>query len=344
MGLQYKKVTTLISCMLLVYSYIFSPTQAVALNPLNQSQIFDLNRPVVHLFQRKALYERTVLQSFAFDNINRKIYTVQLMPGGKQLSNEKGPISGAKRALSGDLVLTKLDLNGNKQGYMYLKGFGHGVSIGVESQGNQVYIWIESDAKTSDGESGWGSSFTRFLFENGKTLSTKSGRLEKFFPVPGAEEISISIDQAYDILVMQYKKDNVFHFRSFAFSQVKKHHFKVLADVHRPKTGIFQGFASFGRYLYTLEGTPYGYSGSVKPIGNTYITIMDLLTGKVIEKRLITVASELPYREPEGMDILIDDIHRLENATLYFGLASTVSASNKSKLVSLYGYNQFLKK
>jgi len=41
-----------------------------------------------------------------------------------------------------------------------LKGFGHGVQIGVESAGTTAYIWTETDS-VKEGSSGWGTQIAR---------------------------------------------------------------------------------------------------------------------------------------------------------------------------------------
>ena len=140
---------------------------------------------------------------------------------------------------------------------------------------------------------------------------------------------------------MRYRKHGAYRFATFPLEQVKKREYTAIFDIAQPKLGTFQGFASHGRYLYLLEGTPYGSTGSAEPIGNTYITIADLVTGEVINKQLISAGSDLPFREPEGMGIFIPNPKMPQQAYLYFGFASTVSAKNSSKLASIYGFRNF---
>ncbi len=181
------------------------------------------------------------------------------MAGGQRLPNESGPASkGAERAINGDLALTKLDMNGNILGYMFLKGFGHGVSIGVEMEGNTAYIWTEVDAVANGGKNGWGSRLTRFPFVNESILTSNSPNLEKFELIPNADRTTVNIDIAYGLLTMRYRKHGAYRFATFPLEQVKKREYTAIFDIAQPKLGTFQGFASHGRYLYLLEGTPYG--------------------------------------------------------------------------------------
>src|SRR3954468_11798472 len=75
---------------------------------------FDLSVPSTQLIREKAPHNNTVLQSFAFDDVNGHLYSIQLMQGGIRLSGESAPVSGADRAARGDMCITKLSLTGSK--------------------------------------------------------------------------------------------------------------------------------------------------------------------------------------------------------------------------------------
>jgi hypothetical protein len=299
-----------------------------------KSKMFDLSAPATELIREKALHNGTVLQSFAFDNVNQNIYVVQLMAGGQQLAGETGPVSGSRRDLNGDLTLTQLDMSGNKLGYMFLKGFGHGVQIGVETVGETAYLWMETDS-VAEGSSGWGTQITRFSFENGKILTPSSPELEKYQLVDGADRTTVNIDSANGLLTMRYRKDGAFRFGVYDLEQVKQKEYVPLADVPQPSLGTFQGFASYGGYLYLLEGNAYGSNGSVAPIGNSYITTVDLNTGDVVDKQLISAGDNLTFREPEGMAIHIPDVKHPQKAELSFGFASNFTPSRLANIYSL---------
>ncbi|MBW7457269.1 hypothetical protein ACFOLF_22150 [Paenibacillus sepulcri] len=300
------------------------------------SQRFDLTDPSTQLIRSKALHNNTVLQSFAFDNTNKKIFTVQLMAGGQQLPGESAPVSGANRALNGDLCVTKLDLSGNVEGYMFLKGFGHGVQIGAEPVGSASYLWTEVDA-LSDGTSGWGSKLARFQFVNGQVLTSASSSLTKFELVPGADRTTVNIDMTHGYLTMRYREDGSFRYGVYSLAQVKAGNYTAFADIAQPSgLGTFQGFTSFGSTLYLLEGNSYNSTTSIYPNGNTYITSVNLNNGIVSDKQLTKAGYTLTFREPEGMAVQIPDTNHPENARLGIGLASTVSESNTSKLASIY--------
>ncbi len=316
---------------------LFSATTRAEHDVVN-SKMFVLSDPASEWIHEKALQDGTVMQSFAFDNVNQHIYVVQLMAGGQQLPGENAVVNGANRDANGDLALTQLDMQGNKLGYMYLKGFGHGVQIGVETVGEAVYLWTETDS-VKEGSSGWGTQIGRFAFENGKILSTESPDIEKYRPVDGADRTTVNIDPANSLLTLRYRLNGVFHFGVYELEEIKKNHYTPLADVLQPPVGTFQGFASYGGYLYLLEGSSYGSAGSVAPIGNTYITAVDLNTGDVIDKQLITAGDTLSFREPEGLGIHLTNSTQPENAQLSFGFASNFTPN---RLASIYYVDRLL--
>lgn len=74
-----------------------------------------------------------VMQGFAFDNVNRRLFMVQ-----------------AQNGTSGDdLCINQVSFSGEQQGWMHLNGAGHGVSIGVEAVGTASYIWMECDSDSA---------------------------------------------------------------------------------------------------------------------------------------------------------------------------------------------------
>src|ERR1700712_4856648 len=84
------------------------------------SQRFDLTQPSYDEFRSKMLHEsHHVMQGFAFDNVNPRIFIAQ----------EQNGSSGD------DLCINQVNFSGEVTGSMHVNGAGHGVSIGVESVG-----------------------------------------------------------------------------------------------------------------------------------------------------------------------------------------------------------------
>ncbi|WP_238846610.1 hypothetical protein [Nocardia arthritidis] len=254
---------------------------------------FELTAPSAMLIRQRALHDRTVLQSFAFDNDNGHIYAVQL---------KNGSGSGA----AGDMCLTKLSMSGEILGHMYLMGFGHGVQIGVEPAGSSAYLWTETDAAPpGDGDVTQGNRIARFEFADGATLTTSSAELTKYTLVPGAIKTTPAIDPSTNHLTMRYEQAGAFRYAVFDLAAVEAGSPTRLYDIAQPDgLGTFQGHTTYGNYLYLLSGDPYSDSNPAP--GNTYITSVDLRTGQRIQHELSRAGKSLDYREPEGMAIRID--------------------------------------
>nr|WP_229750464.1 hypothetical protein [Paenibacillus nasutitermitis] len=302
---------------------------------------FDLTTPATMLIREKAIHNATVLQSIGFDNVNQHIYVAQLTQGGLQLPGEPAAVSAAVRKASGDLTITKLDFAGNKLSYMYVKGAGHGVSIGVEPGIGQnglpvAYLWTETDS-FDEGGGGRGTKLARFPFTDGAVVTPNTPWLEKHDIIPGAYNTTASIDMEYGHLLLRYRLNGVYYFDVFDLEQVKQNNYVSLSHIPVPAVATsFQGYTKHGSYAYILEGTSYGKEGSVYPDGNVYITSVDLNTGVTLERKLTRAGYTLPFREPEGIAIQIPDMNHPEEARLAFGFASTVSSTDTTKLISIY--------
>lgn len=302
--------------------------------------------------REKALQNDTVLQSIGFDNENGRVYVAQVMQGGLKLTGESAAVSKADRDLHGDLTVTQWDLAGNKTGYMYLRGFGHGVSMGVEPAGSGAYLWTEVDAQpTSDGSSR-GMRLARFKFSNGAVLDNTSSTLVKHTPMPGSTNNNASVDPVYGRLVHRCSIDGKVRIRVHDLDLARLGVWnKPIADIVLPDIDIdiatygtpsFQGYAVVGRYLYMLHGNAYGSTQVIdgttvvisKPdIGNTHVTSVDLTTGNIIETKLTKAAYTLTFREPEGLGIQIPDPAQPGVFRLGIGFASGESGG---RLASIY--------
>ncbi|MFE4594187.1 hypothetical protein [Streptomyces laurentii] len=93
----------------------------------------------------------------------------------------------------------------------------------------------------------------------------------------------------------------------------------------------FQGYASHAGVLYTLQGDAYGPTNP-EP-GNTYITAVSWETGELLDRRLITAAPGLAWREPEGMAVSV----RSGVPSLHFGFACEEPGPRTCTLMTLPG-------
>jgi len=160
-------------------------------------------------------------------------------------------------------------------------------------------------------------------------LTKDSPELEKHRPIEGATRTTVTIDPAHGQLTMRYSLNKQFRFAVYDLEQVKARNYAPLADVAQPAVGTFQGYASYGGYLYLLEG-------NANPMpGNTYITAVKWKTGEVVDRQLISAGSDVSFREPEGMAIRLPDERHPHKAELSFGFASGNPPTRLANLFAL---------
>ncbi|WP_251056105.1 teichoic acid biosynthesis protein C [Streptomyces sp. ISL-94] len=278
------------------------------------SKRFDLTQPSYDLFRGKTLRDDTVQQSFAFDNVNRRLFLAQRRNGTAETA--------------GDLCITQLDFAGNQLGYMYLTGFGHGVAFGAQGVGTSTYLWTEVDANGN----GYGGRLARFRFTNGVTLTNTSSALTKFKPVAAATEHTCAIDPVHNRLVVRYHLNGAKHIALYGLTAAANGDFSSpLADFAQPTLGsrssTFQGYTAYGSYLYLLTGTSYEANGNVV---DSEITSVNLNTGAISQGPVLTNAgSTLTFREPEGLAVYqtADGESRL-----FLGFASGAAGDRRSNL------------
>lgn len=324
--------------MFIIALFIFLFLQACSSTSLDDAKLFDITSEPKPFLLEKTVRDKTVMQSIAFDNVNEHIYVLQVMAGNQTVGDETVPVSWRTRSQQGDLTLTQLDIEGNQLGHMHLKGFGHGVSMGIDMDDDIPYIWMETDA-VDDGENGWGDKLVRFTFEDREVLDASTDDLDKYVLIEDADRTTVNIDQAYNMLTMRYRLDDQFYYSVFPLDEVKEGKYEPIYTYPQPEEiGIFQGFASHGRYLYLLEGDQ-----TKDDKGNTYVYAIDLEEETIIDKQFIDAGMDLPFREPEGMAISVPNLDKPEEAILHFGFASE-HRDYAIKLVNIFSFEEFIEK
>lgn len=285
----------------------------------------------------------TTLQSFAFDSTNGHFYTVQIAGAGQIAYLKSGAqvavtssISGDQHSAAGDMCLTRHSLTGASTGFMYLLGFGHGVSIGIEpaAGGNPAYVWTEANA----GHGGYGNEVVRFPFTNQTVLWTSHPAVQRLpLPEPGAILVTPSVDAVHGILLLRYIVGGVRWFAAYDLATARAaaaapasskpaYLGTPLAKIRQPTlyaydadgqptstAATFQGFTSYGPYLYLLDGVSRTTAPSSTLTGvdkwAIHTTSMDIngtqndaSTGYIMSTHSEADAAADP-REPEGMAI-----------------------------------------
>jgi hypothetical protein len=274
---------------------------------------FKMSATTNEFFRSKPLWGPTVMQSFAFDTPNNRLFTGQLRSGTP--------------ADSGDLTLSQLDFSGTVLGHMYLNGFGHAVSIGAQAVGSTTYIWTETDVDTANGR---GRQICRFPWQNGATLSSSS--VTKWKPVSDGSVFTPAVDQRFGRLGVRYSLADGMHINVYSLAAAAAGDYStVLASFKQPALtpGIdFQGWALYGSYAYFWEGEAYpGEPDETKATSKMWC--YDINQGQIVDSFLTLAGKSLTYREPEGMAV-----YGSTDATerLYFGFASGVTGDRRANL------------
>lgn len=265
---------------------------------------FDLSAPSERWLWKKAtLREPTILQSFAFDEVNRHLYVLQLRRGG---------------GVAGHLCLNKLDLEGKRLGHMYLQGFGHGVSVGVQNDPDgTVWIWTEADAK-----GGYGRGVTRFRFSDHAVRTREDVKVRH--PIPGSTHNQPSVCMTSRRIAVRHRVEGEPRYRVWDLDAfVARDYSAPVADF--PQTGAhpnseipFQGYALDGDHLYQLAGTAYdAKTNPPAKRGNAHISCLDIHTGELLDRQRTEAGHSLDHREPEGLAV-----RHGSGARLCLGLAS----------------------
>lgn len=278
---------------------------------------FDLSKPSADGFRKVMLHEaHHAMQGIAFDNRNRELYIVLARDGGS----------------GDDLCITRLSTTGEVTGAMHVNNAGHGVSIGVEPVGSDTYIWMESDSDHNDG-SGRGTALQRFRFVSGASPAS----VQKYFV--GSDTITCATDPINQRILIRRNESDGMTYRLYNLADrdpATGTFTNRLAKITQPRLGdgsvTFQGYTVFGQYLYTLDGTGQSSASNI----NSYLTCIDLNTGKVVERSLTKAGESLVYREPEGMAVY----RNTDGETrLYFGFASRTSIGDIDRYANLFHKN-----
>ena len=243
--------------------------------------------PAAAVFTGLALRDATVMQSFAYDPAHRVWVFAQLTAGAP--------------ASSGDLTLTKVSASGARLGWMHLRGFGHGLSIGAEPCGATTCVWTEAHAVAGPAR-GWalagsyGNQVARFGWHSGAALTPSSAGVERFGVNANAPEQTPSVNAADGLIAVQYWSAGLHAFRwaVYNLAAFKRHVYTALARFTVPRSlvgNVEQGWALASR---SQVANWQGVAGGTATFST--VSTAGVLTGRVTS----TAGAGLSYREPEG--------------------------------------------
>ncbi|GAA2612857.1 hypothetical protein GCM10009863_28220 [Streptomyces axinellae] len=254
----------------------------------------------------RRLRHGTAIQSFAFDERRARMYALQVMEGGIQLPGEPGPLSHSERQWRGDLCMNALSMSGEPLGHMYLKGFGHGGTLGVEPRRHgRPALWTEGDANPS---SGYGRGLARFRFRPGMVLEHHDRELETFRPRPGSTKNQVALDPYARRLLLRYRHAGAYRFALYDLARFRAGSFQALTDFVQPMPEghlYHQGMAVYGTYAYQLTCSERG------PSAEPLLTCVHLGTGRIVQRVRPEPAADSGLFEPEGLAVLQHPAPRL---------------------------------
>jgi hypothetical protein len=181
-----------------------------------------LVQPNFAILSGVTLRDTTIMQSFVYDDVNKVWIFAQVQQSGRFGK------TASQHAHDGDLTLTKISQSGAILGYMYLNGFGHGLSIGVEPAGSTTYVWTESnshyfEALGSAYANGYGTKIARFAWKNSTTLTPLSSGVTLYAVNDEAPEQSPYVDYKRNRIAVQYwsATHNTFRWAIYPLDQFK---------------------------------------------------------------------------------------------------------------------------
>lgn len=293
--------------------------------PTGAVGLFDVDK-ASELLPPTSLHDGTGPQSIAFDG--GQLYALQVMQGGIRLPDEKRRLSGRARRLAGDMCVTAFSRSGAAAQHMYLRGFGHGISMGVEPSEYGALLWVESQA---DRQTGYGRAVTRIPFRHGTVLDSSSPSVRHHRPLPDSHRIHPAVDVAAKRLLVSHWTNREHHYTIHCLDDFLAGSYQPLFHVEDTalRSGeTLQGCALNGNHIYQLTGTPYTDDEGHNPPssgGNTYVSAIDIRSGKTTGRRKLSMAPRLSFREPEGLAIRL-------GADLELCVAFSVKSPGRRKL------------
>ncbi|MEV7956668.1 signaling protein [Streptomyces sp. NPDC058316] len=245
-------------------------------------------------------------QSISYGSAADEVYALQVVPASVRLPDEERPLGGRARRLAGDMCVTALSPSGEETGHMHLRGFGHGISFGVEHSDGNVALWVESDVDT---RTGYGRAVARVPFHDGAVLDSASPRIRHHRPLPSSHKVHPTLDPTGRRVLVSHWIGRTHH---YAVHRVEDFLAGRYAPLHRVRDSAlrdgetFQGCALYGDHIYQLTGKPYTDAAGDNPPssgGNTYVSAIDVRSGRAAGRRKVTVAPGLDFREPEGIAV-----------------------------------------
>jgi hypothetical protein len=236
------------------------------------------------------LADKTVMQSFAVDDVHQQIYVSQVASGRAPEEAES-------------FVITRCTMDGKMLDSMTLKYGGHGTNIGVEVDGGSVYIWSSYNQLAEDGTV-TGHDLVRFKYKAGAVYYPDSRALKNFSQLidPSASiQIAAAVDPINKTLAVRQRSGTTTTVDVYSLTDVLKGGDTKLSTINVPKNLYYlQGFSLDGDYLYWRTGD------TDETRFKDFVTVFNVVTGEMVYQKHMTagidgLVNESNFREPEGI-------------------------------------------
>ncbi|MFF2447160.1 hypothetical protein ACFVSW_08645 [Neobacillus sp. NPDC058068] len=236
------------------------------------------------------LADKTVMQSFAVDDVHQQIYVSQVESGRAPEEAES-------------FVITRCTMDGKMLDSMTLKYGGHGTNIGVEVDGDSVYVWSSYNKIAEDGTV-TGHDLVRFKYKAGAVYNPSSHALKNFSKLidPSASiQIAAAVDPINKTLAVRQRSGTKTSVDVYSLTDVLSGGDTKLSTTIVPKNLYYlQGFSLDGDYLYWRTGD------TDETRFKDFVTVFNTITGGVVYQKHMTagidgLVNESNFREPEGI-------------------------------------------
>ena len=259
-------LSLVLACMLAAGALVHRPHVRVALPAPLAAEPLE-----TRVLSNVKLHDKTVLQSFTYNRADGTWVFAQVMQDGRFGK------STMRHAKAGDLTLTKVSTSGDALGYMYLLGFGHGLSIGIEPSKSGTHLWTEARSRymralVSANANGYGTQIARFSWKSGATLRSSSSSVTHYGVNDGKPEQTPYVDAAANRIAVHYYSPGAKTFRwaIYPLDQFKKRRYHAIKRVTWPgdlATITNQGWAYVDDSTF-LNFNGNAYSAVNPPPGN----------------------------------------------------------------------------
>jgi hypothetical protein len=243
----------------------------------------------------------------------------------------RGNRTTAQHAAAGDMTVSHVSAAGTQVlSYMYLRGFGHGESIGITAASPGLYLWAESNATLTNtpfpGDA-FGTRIARIKWAAGTTVTPSSPTVKVYNPLPGNYYLTPSIDADDNLIGVRYMDPaGGVHVAVYDLDAFTAGAFTPLRTIDLPAPpGTDQGWALLpgGDTVAVLTGDHY--TDTNPSPGNTKITWYDS-SGAVTAQSADLVNPGMVFREPEGLTVA--------GGVLYSGFTSGNSPDHRANIYS----------